>query len=73
MNEQNLLTISVYSFSYKTGIPDDFSGNGGGYVFDCRGIHNPGRYERYMDLTGKNPEVIEFFRKNSQKIGRAHV
>lgn len=61
-----MLNIKIYSFSYKkSGIPADKTPNGGGFVFDCRFIYNPGREEKFMQMNGKDKEVIEFLENDT--------
>jgi RNase adapter protein RapZ len=60
------LQVLVQSFSYKKGLPTDDSGNGGGFIFDCRGITNPGRINACKHLSGQDAEVIQYLEQQTR-------
>src|SRR5215216_5454448 len=65
-NEDTPLTVNICSFSYRVGIPEDATGNGGGFVFDCRGIDNPGRHDIYKEIHGRDRAVMEYLERQTK-------
>lgn len=64
--EATPLVVRVSSFSFKKGLPATDEENGGGFVFDCRGILNPGRIEEMKTKTGRDKEVIQYLEQQTK-------
>jgi aminoglycoside/choline kinase family phosphotransferase len=65
-HKQSELLVNINSFSYKHGLPKDNTEHGGGFIFDCRSLPNPGRLEEYKDLNGRDAEVIHYLKKHRE-------
>ena len=63
-SEAQNLVLRIFSFSFHSGAPEDDTGNGGGFVFDGRNLPNPGREERFKQLTGKDAPVIDYLNQH---------
>jgi hypothetical protein len=61
---KDVLVLKIFSFSFhQSAPPTDDSGHGGGFIFDARGLPNPGREERFKQLTGKDAAVIDYLKE----------
>ncbi len=54
------MKVTVTSFSFKRGLPDDPTDNGGGFVFDCRAMSNPFGDEIIRGYTGRDNLQVAF-------------
>ena len=66
MEKVTLLVVDIVSFSFKRGLPHPTNEHGGGFIFDCRSITNPGRETEFKSLTGKDESVVKFIEQQDE-------
>jgi aminoglycoside/choline kinase family phosphotransferase len=64
--KDKLLHVRLNSFAYPRGIPDDLYGHGGGFVFDCRILPNPGKHEEFRFIPGDDEAVVRFMEEKEE-------
>ena len=62
------MKTTILSFSFKRGLPEDPTGNGGGFVFDCRAMPNPFWDETLRNYTGLDKPVADFFTRHTETV-----
>ena len=62
------MKVTITSFSYKRGLPEDKTGNGGGFVFDCRAMPNPYWDESLRGYTGRDKPIADFFAHHKDEV-----
>ena len=62
------MIVTITSFSYKRGLPEDKAGNSGGFVFDCRAMPNPYWDESLRGYTGRDKPIADFFDLHKDKV-----
>ena len=66
--QRQYMKVTITSFSYKRGLPEDKTGNGGGFVFDCRAMPNPYWDESLRGYTGRDKPIVDFFDHHKDKV-----
>ena len=62
------MKVTIISFSFKRGLPEDKTGNEGGFVFDCRAMPNPYWDESLRGYTGRDKPIADFFARHKDKV-----
>ena len=67
----NSLKLSVVSFAYPHGVPEDADDDyWGGFVFDCRALPDPYFEEGLSEYSGLDQPVVDFFGQHKEQVNR---